>query len=97
MCQMCMGQVTFDAIIKGELGSDYAQKANEIKGYNYSQAMTRGSVNLWLALDKDVRKINRDVADQNEKTEEIKEKIDATYKALERYKTVDAQENNQEE
>jgi len=101
LVNICCAQsdaITFDGILNGALGSDYAQKANEIRNYDYSSAMTRGSVNLWLSLDKSVRKINQDTTmEANEKTEEIKDKIDAAYKTLERYKSVDSQETVQQE
>jgi hypothetical protein len=100
MSQVCMGQptITFDGVIKGQLGSDYAQKAQAIQDYDYSNAMSRGSVNLWLSLDKGIRNINKDSSiDASEKLEEVKEKVDDTYKALERYKSIDSQETIQED
>jgi len=90
-----MSTITLNAILNGALGNDmqgtpYAWKANQLYRYNYSKAMNRGSANLNLILDRDIRNVNMDSSlDQYRKMQALKGTVDTLYTSLERYKTLD--------
>src|SRR5438445_3909634 len=98
-----MTTITLDAILKDALGNDtqgnrYAAKANEIYRYNYVNAMRRGSVNLNLMLDREIRNINNNASlDQSGKIQALRGTINALYNALAGYKSLDSQPVGQQQ
>lgn len=94
-----MSTITMDAILTGALGNDmqgtpYAWKANQIYRYNYTAAMRRGSPNLNLALDNEIRNVNANSSmAQYSKMLSLKNTIDAFHAALEGYRSADAAMN----
>jgi len=81
--------LTMDGILfQNSLGSDkygvpYASKVNEMRYFNYS---SRGFANLWMALKREVDKINADAfIDQTEKMIRLQNIINSYYSNLMKY------------
>jgi hypothetical protein len=85
------------------LGDDYAQKAHEINGYDYTKAAQGGFINLKNELSREIDNANKQlykksprkktawIAPDPATTQDLKNAIDRLHRSLQRYKARDNQ------